>query len=66
MSESILLIAELFIYISLLIFTIYSVILGYHWFNYGTSRSTSITAMIIFLTGAAGLFLTLVGAYQFL
>ncbi len=66
MSEPILLIAKLLIYLSLLIFTIYTVVFGYHWFNYGTSRTTSLTAMIIFLTGAVGLFLTLIGAYQFL
>lgn len=66
MSEPILLFAQLFIYISLLVFTIYTVILGYHWFSYGASRKTSMSAMIVFLVGAAGLFITLVMAYQFL
>jgi len=66
MSEPFLLLAELLIYLSLLIFTVYTVILGYHWFSYGASRSTSVTAMIIFLSGAIGLFITLIGAFHFL
>jgi hypothetical protein len=66
MSETILLLAKLLIYISLLTFTIYTVIFGYHWFNFGTNRATSITAMVVFLSGAVALFLTLITAYQFL
>lgn len=66
MSEPILLFAQLFIYISLLVFTIYTVILGYHWFSYGASAKTSTTAMAVFLIGAILLFISLVMTYQFL
>ena len=66
MTEPIRLLAELFIYLSLLLLTCYTVIFGYHWFSYGTSRTTSLSALVIFLIGAGGMFLTLIGIYQFL
>ena len=46
-------------YILLLAFTIQTVFLAYHWFKYGSSRSISVTALAIYLSGGAILFLTL-------
>ena len=46
-------------YTLLLIFTIHSVFLGYHWFSYGTSRRISMIALATYLGGGATLFITL-------
>ena len=46
------LLAELFFYLALPIVAIYSLIFGYHWFNFGTQKSHASLAMIIFLVGA--------------
>ncbi len=46
-----------FFFLLLLVFTIYTLFLGYHWFTYGTTYKTAMTALIIYLGGAAVLFL---------
>ena len=48
----------------LLIFTIYGVVLGYHWFTFGNSRHTSMIALSVYLIGGAILFLILSGSMQ--
>lgn len=47
----------LIFFILLFVFTIYSSMLGYHWFAYGTSARASRLTLTIYLTGAALLFL---------
>ena len=56
-------VAEGIIYVSLLVGTIYTLIVSYHWFQYGSSRKTSTTALIIFLSGSGLLFLGLVTSF---
>lgn len=46
-------------YLFLLVFTIHTVILGYHWFTYGRSRQVSMLALAVYLIGGAFLFLTM-------
>ncbi len=46
-------------YVLLLAFAIQTILLSYHWFKYGSSRSISLTALAIYLSGGAILFLTL-------
>jgi uncharacterized protein YacL len=45
----------------LLIFTIHTILLGYHWFTYGMKRHTSLLALCIYLSGGA-LFFLIMGA----
>ena len=49
----------LIFFILLFAFTIYSSMLGYHWFAYGTSARASRLTLSIYLTGAALLFLVM-------
>jgi TRAP-type C4-dicarboxylate transport system permease small subunit len=65
MSEGIQFFAELLIYITLLVFTIYTIVLGYHFYSYGPSRHTSTLALIVFLSVSAVLFLGLIITYQY-
>ncbi len=51
--------AEGIFYLFLLIFTIHIVFLGYHWFNFGTSKRISTIALAAYLCGGAVIFLTL-------
>ncbi len=53
-------------YILMLIFAIYGLFLGYHWFTFGTSRNTSMIALAVYLGGGAILFLTLAGSIRLL
>lgn len=46
-------------YVTLLVFTFYTVFLAYHWFSYGTSRVTSMLSLAIFLLGSVPLFLVM-------
>ncbi len=46
------LLAELFFYLALPIVAIYTLIFGYHWYNFGAKQSHATIALIIFLTGA--------------
>ncbi len=46
-------------YVLLLIFTIQAVILSYHWFTWGSSKTISLTALAVYLCGGAILLLTL-------
>lgn len=48
----------------LLIFTLHSVFLAYHWFTYGSSKKMSMTALAVYLSGGAVLLLTLSFAMQ--
>ena len=52
-------ISELVFYILLLIFTIHTIALSYHWFSYGEKRSVSMTALSVYLLGGAMLFLVM-------
>lgn len=56
---------QLFFYIFLMFFTVYSSMLGYHWMSYGTEKKHSLIALIIYLLGAAPLIATL-GVIAFL
>ena len=38
---------------------IYTLLLTYHWFTYGASHKTTMTALIIYLSGVAVCFLTM-------
>lgn len=49
---------SLIFYVLLLAFTVHAVVLSYHWFTYGSSRSLSLTALAIYLCGGAILLLT--------
>ncbi len=46
-------------YILLLIFTIQTVFLGYHWFTFGSNKQMSLLAFAIYLGGGAILLITL-------
>jgi hypothetical protein len=46
-------------YVLLLIFTIHTIFLVFHWFTYGNDRRTSLIALAIYLVGGAILFVTL-------
>lgn len=46
-------------FVLLLIFTLYGVVVGYHWFRFGASKHTSMIALAVYLVGGAVLFLTL-------
>lgn len=59
-------VAEGLIYLTTLILTIYSVILGYHWFTYGASRKKTMTALIVFVSGCAAIIVGLVVTFQFI
>ncbi|MCA9363944.1 hypothetical protein KC727_01885 [Candidatus Kaiserbacteria bacterium] len=51
-------------YVLLLVFVIHVLILAYHWFSYGTSKTTSLTALATYLLGGAVLFLMIAGALR--
>lgn len=51
--------AEGAFYVLMIIFVIHTIFLSYHWFNYGTDKSTGTTALATYLLGGAALFLTL-------
>lgn len=50
---------ELLFFVNLLIFTLYTLFLAYHWFSYGTSRSVSLFSLAIFLIGSAPLLIVM-------
>lgn len=58
--------AEGSIYLIALILTIYGVILGYHWLNYGASRKTAITALTVFVCGSVVLLLGMIISYSYM
>lgn len=51
--------ATVIFYVLVLAFTFQAIFLAYHWFTYGTSRSISLTALAVYLTGAAVCLLSL-------
>lgn len=54
-----LLAAEGTFYVLLFLFTLHVVVLGYHWFSYGTRKRMSMLALATYLIGGAVLFLVL-------
>ena len=56
---------ELILYFALFATTIYTIIFGYHWFSYGSSNRISLTAMFVFLVGAAVLLLSMLVSLQY-
>jgi hypothetical protein len=58
--------AQLLLYVTLFIATIHTVVLGYHWFSYGTSRSMSTIALGILVSGYVLIFAVLAGIIFFL
>lgn len=44
---------ELAFYLTMLCFVIYTLFLAYHWFAYGTHRSTALLALAVYLLGSA-------------
>lgn len=48
--------ATAFFFILLLVFTIHTIFLAYHWYSYGTSKHTSHVALATHLIGAAVFF----------
>jgi hypothetical protein len=46
-------------YVMLFIFMVHALVLGYHWFTYGTSRHISLIALASYLSGGAVLFMTI-------
>lgn len=52
----------IYFYTLLLIFTVYGLFLGYHWFTFGESRHTSTIALAAYALGGAILFITLSSA----
>ncbi len=58
--------AEIIIYLVILFVTLYAITLGYHWFNFGKSKTTSMTALIIYLTGSGIIVTGLITAFNFL
>ncbi len=51
-------------YILMIVFIIYGLFLGYHWFTFGSSKNTSTIALAVYLLGGAVLFLTFAGSIQ--
>lgn len=50
---------ELIFYVMLLIFTGYTVVLAYHWFNYGSNQTLSMATLAIYLLGSMPLILVM-------
>lgn len=57
---------HLIFYVVALIFTLYSVILAYHWYFYGTSKKISTLSLSIYLLGSAALFIAMSISLNFL
>lgn len=51
--------------IAVLVVTVYTVFLAYHWFAYGTSKALSLQALVIHLAISAGLLLIMAIMIQF-
>jgi len=58
--------AEVFIYLTTLLLAFYVLVLGYHWFNYGSNKKISVTALMIFVAGSTALAIGLITTYNFL
>lgn len=44
-------------FLLLFIAVIYTLLLGYHWFTYGSQKHTAMVALIVYLTGTSVCFL---------
>lgn len=51
-------------YITAIIFTIYTLFLVYHWYGYGTDKTTPTVALAVFLLGSAPLFIVMTFALR--
>lgn len=58
--------AEGIIYLALFISTVYAVVFAYHWFQYGSKRSTSTTALLLYIAGAIICLSLMFGGYWFM
>jgi len=47
----------LLFFVTLLVFTLYSTFLAYHWYAYGTKKATATLILAIYLLGSAPFFL---------
>ena len=54
------------LYIALLVATVYTVIFAYHWFQYGSKRATSTTALLLFIAGAVVCLGMMLAGYWFM
>ncbi len=43
---------QIFTLLSIIILTLYGVVLGYHWYSYGEKKSSATTLMIIYISGS--------------
>ena len=46
-------------YLATLFFVLYTIAVAYHWFSYGSERSTSMITLCVYLIVSAPLFLTM-------
>lgn len=46
-------------YALMLVFVVFTVCIGYHWFTYGSDKNLSMLALAVFLIVSAPLFLTM-------
>lgn len=49
-------VAQIAFFALLFVFLIHTLLLSYHWFQYGTTKKTALTALCIYLAGGALLF----------
>lgn len=48
---------QVLFYIAMLSFVVYSIILAYHWFTYGSSKALSMLSLAVYLIGSAVFFM---------
>jgi hypothetical protein len=48
---------QVLFYIAMLSFVVYSIILAYHWFMYGSSKALSMLSLAVYLIGSAVFFI---------
>ena len=53
-------------YIAAIIFIIHALIVGYHWFTYGTDKKTPVLAMSIYAAVGAGILLGIASLISFI
>lgn len=44
---------QVLFYIAMLCFVVYSVVLAYHWFTYGSNKALSMLSLAVYLIGGA-------------
>jgi hypothetical protein len=55
---------QLLFFIMLLFFSVYALLLGYHWFTFGHEKRTAMIALAVYLSGGAVLLMILAGSIQ--